>query len=69
MTYEQYFRDRCHEMICLARELENLLGRDKALEILGRAREKYIVELTKKERGLIKSFEDFKASEKAENAS
>ena len=69
MTYEQYFRDRCHEMICLARELEQLLGRNKTLEVMGRAREKYILELTKKERGLIRNFEDFKASEKTENAS
>ncbi|MCW3982351.1 MAG: hypothetical protein NWE81_04490, partial [Candidatus Bathyarchaeota archaeon] len=51
MTYEQYFRDRCHEMICLARELEKVLGRNKTLQILGEAREKYIVELTRKERG------------------
>jgi len=69
MTYEQYFRDRCHEMICLARELEQLLCRNKTLEVMGRAREKYILELTKKERGLIRNFEDFKASEKTENAS
>lgn len=69
MTYEQYFRDRCHEMVCLVRELEEILGRKKALEVMGKAREKYIVELTKNERGLIRDFEDFKASEKAENAS
>ena len=69
MTYEQYFRDRCHEMVCLAEELERVLGRKKALEIMGKARDRYIVEMTKKEHGLISSFEDFKASEKAENAS
>jgi hypothetical protein len=69
MTYEQYFRDRCHEMVCLARELEQILGRKKALEIMGKAREKYMVELTKKERGAIRNFADFKAKEKAENAS
>ena len=69
MTYEQYFRDKCHEMICLAEEFERVLGREKTLEIIGKARERYIVEITKKERGLAKSFEDFKADEKAENAS
>jgi hypothetical protein len=69
MTYEQYFRDRCHEMICLAEELERALGRKKALELMGKARDRYIVEMTKKERGTVSSFEDFKASEKAENAS
>src|SRR3972149_10352918 len=69
MTYEQHFRDRCHEMVCLAEELERVLGRKKALEVMGKAREKYVVEITRKERGPANSFEDFKASEKAENAS
>lgn len=69
MTYEQYFRDKCHEKICLAEELGRVLGRKKALEIIGRARERYVVEITKRERGTIKGFEDFKAAEKAENAS
>jgi hypothetical protein len=41
MTYEQYFRDRCHEIVCLAVELEQILGRKKTLEIMGKAREKY----------------------------
>lgn len=69
MTYEQYSRDRCHEMVRLAEELERVLGRKKALEIMGKARDRYIVEMTKKGHGLISSFEDFKPSEKAENAS
>jgi hypothetical protein len=69
MTYEVYFRDRCHGMVCLAGELDQVLGRKKALEIMGKARDRYVVEITKKERGLANSFEDFKASEKAENAS
>ena len=69
MTYEEYFRDKCHEMVCLAEELERVLGRKKALEIVGKAREKFIVEVTRKERGPVKSFEDFKACEKTENAS
>jgi hypothetical protein len=69
MTYEQYFRDKCHEMICFAEEFERVLGRKKTLEIIGKARERYIAEITMEERGLAKSFEDFKAGEKAENAS
>jgi hypothetical protein len=70
MTYERYFRDRCHETVCLAEELERVLGRKKALEIMGKAREKFIVELvTQKEKRPVKSFEDFKTGEKAENAS
>ena len=69
MTYEQYFRNRCHEMVCLAEELERVLGRKKTLEIIGKDRERYMVELTKKERVPAMNFEDFKADEKAENAS
>jgi hypothetical protein len=69
MTFEQYFRDKCHEMICLAEEFERVLGRKRTLEIIGKARERYIFEITKKERRLAKSFDDFKAAEKAENAS
>ena len=69
MTYEQYFRNRCHEMVCLAEELERVLGRKKTLEIIGKASERYMVELTKKEKVPAKNFEDFKADEKAENAS
>ncbi len=72
LTYEQYFRDRYGEIVRLARELERVMGKKKAFEIIGKAREKYIVELTRKEiaeRGPIKNFEDFKAIEKDENAS
>jgi hypothetical protein len=69
MTYEQYFRDRCHETVCLAEELEQVVGREKALEIMEKAREKFIVEATRKERGRVNSFEDFKADEKADNSS
>ena len=69
MTYEQYFRDRCHEMVCLVEELERVLGRKKALEIMGKARERFIVEVTRKERGPANSFEEFKAGEKTDNAS
>jgi len=66
MTYEQYFRDKCHEMVCFAEEFERVLGRKKTLEIIGKARERYMVELTKKERVSVKNFEDFKADEKVE---
>ena len=68
MTYEQDFRDRCHEMVCLAEEFERVIGRKKTLEVMGKARDRYIVEITKKARE-VKNFEDFKAVEKAENAS
>ena len=56
MTFEEYFRDRCHEMVCLAGELERVLGREKALEIMGKAREKYMVELTRKGRRGVKFY-------------
>lgn len=68
MTFEQYFRDRCHEMVCLAEELERVLGRSKSLEIIGKTRERSI-ELTREERGPVSSFEDFKVGEKADNVS
>jgi len=71
LTYEQYFRDKYGGMVHFARELERILGREKAFEIIGKARERYVVELTRKEivREPIKNFEDFKAIEKDENAS
>jgi len=64
MTYEQYFRDRCHEMVCLAEESERILGRKKTLEVMGKARDRYIAEITKKEREPVRNFDDFKADEK-----
>ena len=69
MTYEQYFRSSCQEKVLLAEELERVLGRKKALEIMGKARERYIVEMTKRARKPVKSFEDFSENEKAENSS
>jgi hypothetical protein len=69
MTYEESVRDKYHEMICLADELERILGKEKTLKIMGKARDRYITEITKKERKPVENFEDFKASEKAENAS
>jgi hypothetical protein len=64
LTYEQYFRNVYRQMVYLARELERVQGREKAHEIIRKAREKYAVESTRKEmaeRGPIKNFEDFKA--------
>jgi hypothetical protein len=68
MTYEQYFRSSCQEKILLAEELERVVGRKKALEVMGKARERYIVEMTKRARKPVKNFEEFCATEKAENA-
>lgn len=66
LTYEQYFRDKYGEIIHLAMELERIFGREKAFEIIGKARERYVVELTKNElrREPIRNFEDFKVIEK-----
>jgi len=64
LTYEQHFRDKYEEMVHLARELERVLGREKAFEIIGKAYERHWVESTRKEmaeREPIKNFEDFKA--------
>ena len=70
-TYEKYFRDHYAGIVHLARELEQVLGREKALEIIGKERERYAVELTMKQmtdRGPIKNFEDFKAFVKEEQS-
>jgi hypothetical protein len=64
LTYEQHFRDKYEEMVHLARELERVLGREKAFGIIGKAYERHWVESTRKEmaeREPIKNFEDFKA--------
>ena len=69
LTYEQYFRTRYGGMVQLAGELERVLGREKALEIVGKACEKGAVESTRKlmaEKGPIENFEDFSALLKEE---
>ena len=70
LTYEQYFRDVYGELVNLAREFEQVLGREKAFEIIGKARERYVVESVRKElaeREPIKNFEDFKVFIKADS--
>lgn len=73
LTYEQYLHARYDRMVHLARELERVLGREKAFEIIGKASEKFAVDSVKKkmaERGRpIKNFEDFKALAKEEQRS
>lgn len=64
LTYEQYVHACFEGIIQLAREFEQILGREKALEIIGKAREKYDLELVKRQlsgREAIDNFEDFKA--------
>jgi len=64
LTYEQYFHICFDEVIRLSVEFEKALGRDKAFEVIGRAREKAdldIIGKQMKERPPIESFEDFKA--------
>ncbi len=64
LTYEQYAHARYDGIIQLSRELEQVLGKEKTLEIVGKAMEKYDLELVKKHlpgRKPIKDFEDFKA--------
>lgn len=72
LTYEEFFRARYDRAIQLARELEQVLGRQKAFEIISKACQKYAVESVKKqmeERKPIKNFEDFKAFMKEEQKS
>jgi hypothetical protein len=64
LTYEQYIHACYDGIIQLSRELEQILGREKTLEMIGKAREKHDLELVKKHlsgRKTIKNFEDFKA--------
>lgn len=72
LTYEQYFHALYDGMVQLAREIERVLGRERAFEIIGKAREKAAVESVKKQiakRGPINNFEDFKAFMKKEQRS
>lgn len=73
LTYEQYFHTRYERMVQLGRELERVLGREKAFKIIGKACDRFAVELIKKktaERGRpIKNFEDFKTFAKEEQRS
>jgi hypothetical protein len=67
LTYEEYFHRRFDSQVKLARELERVLGRKKAFEILGKASEKSAVESIKKEiaeKGQTKNFEEFKTEMK-----
>jgi len=64
LTYEQYIHACYDGIIQLSRELEQILGRKKTLEIIGRAQEKHDLELVRKHlygRKPIKNFKDFKA--------
>lgn len=72
LTYEQYFKDIYGGLVHLARELERVLGREKAFGIIEKARERYAVESVKKEmaeREPVKNFEDFKAFMKEDDNS
>jgi len=63
LTYEQYVHACYDGIIQLSRELEQILGREKTLEIIGKAQEKHDLELVKKHlhgRKAIKNFSDFK---------
>jgi len=64
LAYEQYFHARYDSIVRLARELERVLGREKAFEIIRKASEKLAVENVKKQmakRKPFKNFEDFVA--------
>ncbi len=60
---EEFFKEICVRMICVAKELENTVGRQKMLEIIDKGNENAIIEFTenqKEESAAIKDFEDFK---------
>ncbi len=63
LTYEQYARACFDGMIQLSRELEKILGKERALEIIGNTRVKKDLEVVKTQlsgRKTIRNFEDFK---------
>lgn len=62
VTYEQYFQTRFKGMVEMAKEMERELGREKMLEIVGRASDRSAIESFKKQlkgRNPIESFDDF----------
>ncbi len=62
LTYERYIHACYDGIIQLSRELEQILGKEKTLEIIRKTREKYDLELVEKQLSgrTIKTFEDFK---------
>jgi hypothetical protein len=61
VTYEQYFKSRFGGMVEIAKEMERELGREKMLEIIGRASDKASVEniLRQLEGRSMETFDDF----------
>ncbi|MFX0097902.1 MAG: L-2-amino-thiazoline-4-carboxylic acid hydrolase [Candidatus Hodarchaeota archaeon] len=61
LTYEQFFRRVLETKVQLARELEQVLGRKKAFEVIDKAQEKIARNWVKqmKESHSINSFDDF----------
>lgn len=62
LTYEQYIHACYDGIIQLSRELEQILGKEKTLEIIRKTRERYDLELVEKQLSgkTIETFEDFK---------
>jgi hypothetical protein len=63
LTYEEYVHACFDGIIQQAKELEQVLGKEETLKIIGKAREKFDLELIKKQlsgRKPIENFEDFK---------
>jgi hypothetical protein len=72
LTYEEYFHWRFDGQVRLIRELERVLGRKKAFEIVGKASEKFAVKSVKREiaeKGPIKNFEEFREGMKKDEGS
>lgn len=61
VTYEQYFKSRFGGMVEIAKEMEEELGREKMLEIVGKASDKASVEniLKQLEGRSMETFDDF----------
>lgn len=63
LTYEQYVHASFDGIIQLAKELQQVLGKEESFRIISKAREKFDLELINKQlsgRKAIENFEDFK---------
>ncbi|MEM2914046.1 MAG: L-2-amino-thiazoline-4-carboxylic acid hydrolase [Candidatus Bathyarchaeia archaeon] len=62
-AYEEFIREVGMRMLYLEKELEKLVGRERAFEIIGKANERALIELAEEQvdaLGGFKNFEDYK---------
>ena len=57
--YENFFKEICMRMIYLKKEIEKIAGKEKALEIIGKANENALIRFTKEQLEKVEPIEDF----------